>query len=70
MARQGVGVLIVGVRPWADISLDGKPIGTSPKRKELPVGKYLVRVSANARSEDVPITISPGKVTIIERIWR
>jgi serine/threonine protein kinase len=70
LARQGIGILVVRVQPWAEIFIDGRPLGMSPKRAEFPIGRYVVRISARTRVEEVPIMISPGKVTTIERVWR
>jgi serine/threonine-protein kinase len=41
----GVGLLQVGVRPWAEVSVDGRVIGTTPLDKiPLAAGRHVVRL--------------------------
>jgi serine/threonine-protein kinase len=41
----GTGSLQLGVRPWAEIAIDGKVVGTTPLDKiPLPAGKHEVRL--------------------------
>jgi PEGA domain len=60
----------VNVDPWAQVSIDGKLEGYTPKRKQLPAGRYTVRMTKESRSEDVVVVISPGKVSTVERSFR
>ena len=39
----GTGLLQIGVRPWAQVTVDGKDVGTTPlDRIELPAGRHRV----------------------------
>ena len=70
LAKLGIGMLIVNAKPWAQISINGKLEGYTPKRKQLPVGRYVIRMTKDERNEDVVVVISPGKVSTIERSFR
>jgi serine/threonine protein kinase len=70
LARVGVGMLIVNAQPWAQISINGRLEGFTPRRKELPAGRYTVRMTKNDRSEQVEVTVTAGQVTTLERSFR
>ncbi len=70
LAKLGIGMLIVNAKPWAQLSINGKLEGYTPKRKELPAGRYTIRLTNNDRNEEVVITITPGKVSTVERSFR
>lgn len=70
LAKLGIGMLIVNAKPWAQLSINGKLEGFTPKRKELPAGRYTIRLTNNDRNEEVVITITPGKVSTVERSFR
>jgi hypothetical protein len=66
------GELVISVRPWAAVWLNGKsiPDGT-PYRSRLPAGRYRVRLANDdvGQSENVTVTVEPYKTTTIERQW-
>lgn len=66
------GELVISVRPWAAVWLNGKsiPDGT-PYRSHLPAGRYRVRLTNDdvGQSENVTVTVEPHKTTTIERKW-
>jgi serine/threonine protein kinase len=70
LAKLGIGLLIVNAKPWAQISINGKLDGYTPKRKQLPAGRYTIRMTKDSRNEDVVVVISPGKVSTVERSFR
>ena len=70
LAKLGIGLLIVNAKPWAQISINGKLEGYTPKRKQLPAGRYTIRMTKDSRNEDVVVVISPGKVSTVERSFR
>lgn len=61
------GVMVVRVKSWAEVFLDGEPIGFAPVRKELPPGQYLLVLQKDAQKETVKVTISAGKTATIAR---
>ena len=68
LARLGIGVLVVKVQPWGLLTIDGVREGYAPKRKEMPAGRYVIHITTKSnRTEQVEVTVSPGKVTVIER---
>ena len=70
LAKLGIGMLIVNAKPWAQISINGKLEGYTPKRKQLSAGRYTIRMTKDARNVDVEVVISPGKVSTVERSFR
>lgn len=70
LAKLGAGLLIVNAKPWAQISINGKLDGYTPKRKELPAGRYTVRMTKDDRNIDVVVTVRSGKVSTIDRSFR
>lgn len=50
------------IKPWGNVSIDGKPVGASPPLKKLPLpaGKYRVRVT-NTGFPDYTTEIEVGK---------
>jgi serine/threonine protein kinase len=44
-ASSGEGILSIDVTPWADVSIDGKPIGDTPKEVRITAGKHKIRLS-------------------------
>jgi hypothetical protein len=63
-------MLIVNAQPWAQISINGRLEGFTPRRKELPAGRYTVRMTKNDRNEQVEVTVTAGQVTTLERSFR
>jgi hypothetical protein len=65
------GELVILVNPWATIWINNKQAGTTPFRKTLPSGKYLVRLSNDDldKNETVTLTVEPNKPTTLRRNW-
>jgi serine/threonine protein kinase len=60
------GTLVVSVSPWADVSVDGRPAGTTPLAPiSLSPGPHSVvlRNSELGASRSMSVTIKPGKPT-------
>ena len=67
----GKAVLVVDVRPWAEVWIDGQKIGHTPLQKELPPGKYkVVLKNPGLKYEKTfPVVAKVGKkVKIIDAI--
>lgn len=64
------GTLVVTVKPFAEVFVDGSRVGTTPVHHTLSVGPHKVRlVGPDNKQEELDITISPGKQKIIKREW-
>jgi len=67
---KGIGFLQVNCRPWADISVDGKRVGTTPITKlKVASGQHKI-VLANAAlvyREVVTVEVAPGEIARINR---
>ncbi len=69
-SRTGDGTLVITVNPFAEISINGKRAGSTPFSRELPVGRYRVKLlGPEGKSETTRITIRAGKTTRIDRQW-
>jgi serine/threonine-protein kinase len=68
---QAPGVLVVVVKPWATLWIDGKQVGETPYRVSLPAGRHRLRLvnEERGKSEWATVTITPGRTTTIERNW-
>lgn len=65
------GELAIVVKPWAMVSLNGKPIGQTPVHRTLPVGTYRIRIANDhiEKEETMSVTVSRGQTTTVERTW-
>ncbi len=62
----GEGVLTVLASPWAEVSIDGREIGETPREVRLGAGRYLVRATHPALgARERVISVKPGK----RQIW-
>ncbi len=61
------GVMVVRVKNWAEVFLDGESIGFAPVRKELPPGQYLLVLQKDEQKETVKVTVYAGKTATIAR---
>jgi eukaryotic-like serine/threonine-protein kinase len=68
---QAQGELVVLVKPWATLWLDGKQVGETPQRVAVPAGRHSVRLvnEERGKNEWATVTITPGRTTTIERNW-
>jgi hypothetical protein len=61
-ASTGEGVLSVDAVPWAELSLDGKALGTTPREMRLGAGSYvLTATNPTLGSKDERVTVVAGK---------
>jgi hypothetical protein len=61
-AASGDGVLAVVATPWAEVFVDGKDIGETPREIQLGAGSYKVKATHPALgSREQVVTIKPGK---------
>ncbi|MFL5392105.1 MAG: serine/threonine-protein kinase [Myxococcales bacterium] len=64
-ASSDEGILSIEVTPWADVSIDGKPIGDTPKEVRIAAGKHKIRLS----HPDFPPIDEIVAVTAGKRNW-
>jgi hypothetical protein len=58
----GDGVLTVIATPWANVSIDGRTIGETPREARLGAGTYRVRASnPDLGTREQIVTIRAGK---------
>jgi len=56
------GILSIEVTPWADVSIDGKPIGDTPKEVRITAGRHKIRLShPDFPPIDEMVTVAAGK---------
>jgi len=69
--KKGTAELTIVVIPWAQVSVDGKSIGSTPKTIKLPAGKHVIKLRNKELDKDVTkrIRIKPGKDERIELTW-
>jgi serine/threonine-protein kinase len=62
-----VGYLTADATPWAEVSLDGKPLDRTPfSRFPIPAGRHtLVFKGPNGEKRQRPITVTEGEVTAV-----
>ena len=62
-APSGEGLLQVAVRPWGEVSVDGRSIGTTPlDRMTLPAGPHVIRIRHPAYEPvERRVTVRPGQ---------
>jgi serine/threonine protein kinase len=63
------GKLNVIVLPWAEVWVDGKPLGQTPVTAKLSVGSHRVRLKNDVTEKTVTVTVTGGKTTVIDQTW-
>lgn len=70
-SRAESGTLVIKANPFADVSIDGKSVGSTPLSRELGVGRHHIElVGPDGKSESQEVTIRAGRTTRLERNWR
>jgi serine/threonine protein kinase len=61
-ARVGTGKLFISATPWAELSIDGRPVGNTPRANlELPAGTHRLHLQRDGfLPYDTSITVAPG----------
>ncbi len=69
--RQAPGVLVVLVKPYATVHLDGKVAGDTPFRMSIPAGRHSLRLvnEERGKNESLTVTVMPGQTMTIQRTW-
>lgn len=69
--RPATGRISVSVRPFADVYIDGRLVGSTPVDSVVAAGKHTVRLVNKPRGRDETITVivEPSKPVILEKSW-
>ncbi len=57
-APRGVGTLAIAVSPWAQITIDGRDYGVTPKTITLAAGRHRVTLANPDAGKSVPFTVT------------
>ena len=61
-AASGTGFVTINAKPWADVYLRGKKLGTTPIRKvKVPAGKQTFTLKQLGTKKRVTVTIKKGE---------
>ncbi len=61
-AAAGTGFVTINAKPWADVFLRGKKLGTTPIRKvKVPAGKQTFTLKQLGKKKRVTVTIKKGE---------
>jgi serine/threonine-protein kinase len=63
------GSLKVVVLPWAEVWVDGRPLGQTPVVTKVSAGAHRVRLKNDATEKTVNVTVTNGKTTLIDQAW-
>ncbi|HEY6006434.1 MAG TPA: PEGA domain-containing protein, partial [Anaeromyxobacter sp.] len=66
-AASGDGVLAVVATPWAEVQIDGRDIGETPREVRLGAGSYRIKATHPALGmREYVVTIKPGR----REVWK
>ncbi|HEU4732247.1 MAG TPA: protein kinase [Kofleriaceae bacterium] len=63
------GKLDVVVLPWAEVWVDGKPLGQTPVTAKVPVGTHRVRLKNDVKEKTVTVTVTSSRTAVIDESW-
>ncbi len=55
------GSLMISARPWAQVSVNGRPYGTTPRTVALPAGSYTVVLTKGLQTVTKSVKVTPGQ---------
>lgn len=61
----GTGTVTINAKPWAQIVVDGKPVGTTPKTMTLPAGRHVIKLTRGSQSETKTVTVKGGGKSMV-----
>ena len=60
-AAVGKGSIKVGARPWAQVSIDGRPQGTTPVTLNgVPAGRHKITLTQGSKTKTQTVVVQPG----------
>lgn len=57
----GAGTVAISASPWAHITVDGKPVGTTPRTVSLPSGRHVVTLTKGSAKATRTVVVRPGR---------
>jgi serine/threonine-protein kinase len=63
------GNLKVVILPWAEVWVDGKPLGQTPVRAKISVGPHRVRLKNDTKEKTVTVTVTAARTAVINETW-
>jgi len=64
-AATGNGTANINAKPWAQVYVDGKPVGTTPKTVALSAGRHTIKLTKGSQTETKVITVrANGSVSV------
>jgi hypothetical protein len=63
------GKLKVVILPWAEVWVDGKPLGQTPVLTKLAVGSHRVRLKNDVTEKTVTVIVTATRTTVIDETW-
>lgn len=68
-SEQQPGIVIVNVKPYAEVYIDDVSAGTTPVRQSTRAGTHHLRLVGANKTEELDVTITAGKPTTVVRSW-
>jgi serine/threonine protein kinase len=63
------GKLNVVVLPWAEVWVDGKPLGQTPVTMRVSVGSHRVRLKNDSKEKTLTVTVTSARTAVIDESW-
>ena len=63
------GTLQVKARPWAKVSINGRPVGDAPVSKQMAPGSYTVVLTKGAQSVTKSVRVEAGKTATVNHAF-
>ncbi|MCC6621858.1 MAG: PEGA domain-containing protein [Deltaproteobacteria bacterium] len=68
-AASGHGELTIHARPWANIAVDGRPMGMTPRVLQLAPGRHTVTFTHGARTHTRTVSVVRGRSVTIQHAF-
>jgi serine/threonine-protein kinase len=59
-APSGSGTIQIGAMPWAEVEIDGTPVGSAPGRFEVRAGRHKIKATFKDQSKTWTVVIADG----------
>jgi serine/threonine protein kinase len=68
-ATGGKGRIAVRAKPWANVTLNGRPVGQTPKDIPIDAGTYTVVLSKGSQVVTKSVKVAGGKTTTVSHVF-